>query len=628
MKISSIPLSFPMTLSFGCVADQIVHLAIPRDFEIVNTDMVVQGDNFAGDVLPKRFGTTMLAKTTVSDGFTEIDQDTNMPLAYVTALIIDFHTQRTITGIELGNMEFSIDLTDGFCVFRVWGGSNWFLPTPKNLFALGDILNAGEKITMTEGIPEITTEKIFLTFARLKRSEDGTFVGHTDTNGNLNALGTIIIEEQIITSIESLQIFSNDFLTNSFIQIGDLSPIFRPEDEFFTHNNEYELPDFSNQINQFIQSANPLFFDDITLLDGHPEFDYLRNLSFSLLPIKIHTEMSGILTINLNLDYVRHAESFKLEEETEFTTDKKTLRFERDEQRLDSIVRKLMINLSEVGSINFITFSLEGSFSSDRIIPLVEIQPTVSSNVDSTLGFQIVTSKKAAQKIVLSKSYKLKGVDIRTKFLNKKVNYVVELRTDQNNQPSEEIIVSKEMQHDPQSTDEQPPARDFLWVQIDFDQEVELSEATYWIVLKCTAGELVWQISELTGVGMNNFLYAHEDRNSTWIPLPNSYGNEVHAVFRIRHNPSTFDDPPSLRIQLNDHVVWELAQDPQSIEIAIEEKINISDFPEGTQSVMLSFEAQSVGELNISNLLVKFKETASKKVQINGFIETLCFAGG
>lgn len=626
LKIIQIPLPLPdtLTLSFGCVADQIIHLAIPKDFEIVKTDMVIQGDNFAGDVFPKSFGTTVLAKTADSDGFIEIDQDNNLPLQNVIAIIIDFHTQRTITGLELQEMIFPETLMDGFCILRIWSGGNWCLPIPKNLFSLGTISSSGTS-TIKEGLPEIISEKIFLTFARLKRTDD-TYVQHDETNGNLSALGLISIEEIALTSLNGLSVFTNDFLTNFFIQVGDILPVFQPEDEFYTYDQEFRLPDFSEQINQFMVTADPLSYNDLEIFADHPEFDYLKNIPFSLVPIRLHTDMSGILHINkLTFDYVRRCQDWKLEGETEFTSDEKTLSFERDEQRSSTIVRKLLIHLANLGSINFITMKLKGVFSNDRMIPLSEIQPHIASKIDSTLGFQIGTNKAAAQKIIFAKSYKLKGIDLRIKFVNKQVNYIVEIRNDQNSQPGDKILISKEMNYKLESANDQTPVRDFLWMQVDFE-EIELCEGIYWIILRSTSGELVWQINELTGVGLNGFQYTFENSDSQWIPVSKSYGKEIHSIYRIRHTPLTFTELPSLRIILNNNVIWELLQDPKSVEIMIEKQCAISQFPVNTQSITIDFESQSTGELKISDLLIKFKEIREQRIQLNGFVQSLCFA--
>ncbi len=315
-----------------------------------------------------------------------------------------------------------------------------------------------------------------------------------------------------------------------------------------------------------------------------------------------------------------------MEGETDFSSDKKTLKFKRDEQRSSTIIRKVLFNLQDVGSIQFISMKLEGAFSSDRIVPLAEIKPQTSTDVDSTLGFQIVANKSAAQKITVSNDYKINGIDIRTKFLDEMVNYTIQLRKDRDNQPAEEVLVFKDLEYIAEPVEGEPPPRDFVWMQIDFDQEVKLSKGTYWIVLKSSSGELVWQLNEMKSVGLDTFQYALGDTGSKWKPLTKNFKKGAHGVFRIRHIPANFSHPPSLRIKLNEHIVLDLKEDLQSVEILMEEYIDIVVLPDNIQSTILSFESQSIGELNISDLLVKFRESGDKRIHLNGFVKSLCFA--
>jgi hypothetical protein len=626
LNICNVPLEFPMTLSFGCTADRVIHLAVPKDFEIAKTHMVIKGENFEGDVFSKAFGTTASAKTTGSKGYEEIDPDGDIP-ADVTSIIIDFHTQHTITGLSL--QEYTPAEDDLFCIVRIGKGGSWYLPTPKNLLELGYDSSSLTSIPISAGLPEITAEKMLLTFAKLKLSNGSGYVPHGTTSGNLNELRDIIIEEKSLAPA-GLSIFTSDFLTNFSIRAGDASPFFQPENEFFTDDAGYTLPDFSGQINQYMEDTEPLSFEDVEVLAAHPQFDYLQNLPFYLVPLMLHTERSGVLEITqLDLEYVRHHRAFKLEVADQcptFTGEAKPLTFEWDQQRSGTIIRDVLINLENPREIKFIAMKLEGGLSSERIITPANIQPTISPVTKSPLGFQILANKMAAQKMELSKPFKIKGIDLPVKFIDKDVTYTIELRNDANNRPGDEILVSKKMKVEAQAADENTLslAKDFLCTSVDFEKEIELTKGTYWLVLEGIAGELVWQIAGQTGAGLTNFLYAHKDKNSIWTPLADSYEKEVCAVYHLRHMPLQFDDPPVLQIKLNNENVWKLAQDFESIDILVEEEVTISinDFPGDSPYVSLAFVTQSVGTLKISDLLIKYREVPGKRVQINGFVET------
>lgn len=589
MSIRQFASASPGELEFKYPGDRVIHLAVPNDFEIVKTGMVIKGTNLDEDVYSKAFGTTASAKYTGSEGYEEIDPLENIP-GNVTSIIIDFHTLRTITKLEL--REIAFDFTGGnlFCIIQLGIGGNWFLPMPVNLLVIQAPASPGVSADSSEAIPAMTAEKLMLTFARVKRTDGSGDVQLNANTGNLYFLWDVTIKEDAATSLVGLSIHCRDFFSDFSIRLGENPPLFHQQDVFFVPGKKHTLPDFSEQINR-----------------------YTKNMA-ALVPFTFHTERSGVLEIeNLDLDYLRH-----------YRSPPETLTFEPDPQRSGTIERDLEVNIEDVLRIEFISMKLEGEFSAQRI--LKDIQPFISPEANSTLGFQIVADKKAAQKIKLSDTFKIKGIDLPVKFIDKEVTYTVEIRNDANNRPGEKILVSKKMKVEIQAADENTPslAKDFPWTPVDFQEEIELTKGTYWLVLEGIAGELVWQIAGQTGAGLTNFLYAYKGENSKWTSLAHSYEKEVCAVYRLRHIPLQFDNPPVLQIKLNNENVWKLARDFESIDILVEEEVNISmnDVPGDSPYVSLAFEAQSVGTLKISDLLVKYGEVPVKRIQINGFVET------
>jgi hypothetical protein len=628
-------------LEFKCVADKIIHLAIPKDFEIIKTEMAVKGINFPVNpdnvnVLPREFGTTVLVKEAGSDEFSGIYQDINeaFPLE-VTSIIIDFHTKRTVTGLILKYTPLpevpNDSLQDGFCILRVLGGSIWYLPIPKNLFKL-EISGTNDNNIITKGLPGILTEKLLLTFAKLKQGS--AYITHANASENLNELGSVTIEEQGINLVD-LEIITCDFLTGFFVQVGDNPPFFNPKGEFFTDGQEYVLPDFSKEINRFLETADPVYPHVNDMLAQYPlngynnEFGYLQQgLPFSLVPLRVHTDMSGILEISsLSFDYVRCQKGFNEEEGAESPADEKVLRFERNEERLSTIAKEISVNLQDVGSIEYISMKIEGSLSSDQIIPLTEIRPPISPDIDSNLvGFQLTAGKKAAQRVTFARPFRLKGIDFRTKFITKVVDFRVEIRADKDNHPGKGILAAKDLDYVSETEKGAGQIRDFTWIQVDFDQEVELTEGTYWIIMKSREGECVWQIIKKTGTGVSSFFHAHEDRPTEWQSVNDSPEREVHGIFRIRHIPRHFGLPPSLLIKLNGQNILSFEENPQKVNIMLEKQLNITGFPDNTQNVVISFEARCTGELKVSDFLLKFREKEGKRISISGFVESMCFS--
>lgn len=557
------------TLDFYCPGDQVIHLPVPKDIEIVNTGMVIKGSNLSGNVFSEDFGTTASVKTATSDGYEEISPGGTMPVN-VTSLIIDFHTQRTITGLALN--EFSPAASDLFCIVRVGSGAGWYLPTPVNLMELGENPSS-------IGLPQITAEKLLLTFAKLEYSDPaGGFVKHGTTNGNLYELGDVITREQPVKPV-GLSILGSDFLTGFSIRVGEASPFFQEENEFFTYDSQYQLPDFSEQINTYMEDAGPI---------DSPSY---------LVPLTIHSDMSGRLEImSLDFEYVRHYEGSA-----------EILTFEPAPQLSRTITCNIPIDIEGVERICFISMKLEGEFRGEGIIPPPDIHPYILPEVDYT-GFQIIPDKKAAQKIKLDKDFTIKGIDLPVKFLAETVNVTVELRNDANNEPGEKIFASQQIVKEAQTEDIPSPTAGFAWVRVDFPEGIPMPAGTYWLVLESTLGELVWQIAGQTPGVPAPFLYAFKGENVEWTVLSSVNKQEAGGIYRIRRIFSQFHDPPLLHIKLNEETVRAVTSDSAAIDYLLEERVNISIRSGTSTNITLTFEAQSAGTLDISNLLLKYSE--------------------
>jgi hypothetical protein len=600
---STVPLILPLSLDIDCPEDRVIRLDAPKGVEIISACMEINAANLSGNVFSNAFGATASVKITGSAGYKEIDPSEAMP-DKVTSIIIDFHTRRTITGFQL--QSYSPAEPDLFLIIRAAAGGSWFLPNPVNLLELAygpatGTSAKGMSAPTSEGLPQITAEKLMLTFAKLRRANGSGYVTHSTTNGNLYEQGEVIVEEKPLKLV-GLSIMGSDFLTDFSIRVGEAPPFFQPEGEFFTSGENYQLPDFTGQLNTYIEDSDP----------------ELPSIS---VPLTIHTEMSGRLDITrIELEYVRH---YRWSEET--------IIFEPDPRRSSTIERSISLDIDPAGSIQFISMKLGGEFSGQCIVPPPDIRPYIMPGVDYTTGFQIIPGKKAAQKIVLSKTFKITGIDLALKFLHKSaepVGCVLELRNDSRDQPGEKIVVSKKIADDLQTGAEQSPARDFAWVSVDFEEEIQLPPGTYWIVLEGTQGELVWRLGRLAQIARRSigettrFLYAYNAEGGGWTTLPESDGEENCAVYRMRRSASSTDDPPLLRVKLNDTVICEKTPDPGPVDILIEEKIDPPALSGPSGGITLAFKSQSSGTLTISGLLVKYWDITGKLLPVTGFIET------
>ena len=602
------PFQVPSTIQFDCVADRALYLLVPKDREITKAILSIRGEAFKGNVALPEVGTTF--------------QPESYNKMLTSSLIIDFHTPRTIDHIVVqatspDEYPNSATLDNLVCVLRVWGGTQWFLPSLKNLFPFNK--DRDGIITSSLLFPKICTEKVLLTFAFLKKPDGGYVDFNTDIGkviddySELASAASEAIEEKSEINILSLKVFPQDYPSNLSIYIKGQPPFWLHPKEFATPDKPINLPDFSQHLNTFIQGAEFVRVSQLAGLPDEIREKLNKETLLSQIPIIFHTDTSGILKIEkFDLEYLILRRDFRVNGDAKFSPQKKTVNFSWDESRTGITSRKIEIEIPSGSHIKHIAFSLKGSLAKEQLISLDKIVPKQWITF-SNFGARIGKQQSLAQKIVLlNTNPNVISFDLRLKMLSDIVKYRVELSPDQQGIPSEEVLAFKEMEY------QKEKGMQFSWVRINLDQVLRLQpNQPYWLVLTVLEGQLVWQMNFFEEGNEQSFVYSF--KKGDWNFFNTYLGKPVGGIFRIYHLPEEFIRPPALEFKVGNQTFCSLTTDPSKIDLKIDVETN---FQSTETNFILKVNAKSPGSLSIADLLVKYQEAEPE--DILGYLESPC----
>ena len=607
------PFQVPSTIEFDCVADWALYLLVPEDREITKAVLSIRGGPFEGNVALPEVGTTF--------------QPESYNKILTSSLIIDFHTPRTIDHIVVqatspddAKYPNGATLNNLVCVLRVWGGTQWFLPSLKNLFPFNKVnKDRDDIITSSLLFPKICTEKVLLTFAFLKKPDGGYVDFNTDIGkviddySELASAASEAIEEEFEINILRLKVFSQDYPSNLSIHVKGQPPFWLHPKEFATPDEPINLPDFSQHLNTFIQGAEFLKVSQLAGLPDEIREKLNKEPLLSQIPIIFHTDTSGILKIErFDLEYVILKRDFRVNGDAEFSPQKKTVNFSWNESRTGITSRKIEIKIPSGSYIKHIAFSLKGGLAKEQLISLDKIVPKQQITF-SNFGARIGKQQSLAQKIVLLDSNtSVIGFDLRLKMLSDIVKYRVEVCPDQQGMPSGEVLTFKEMEY------QKEKGMQFSWVRINLDQVLRLQlNQPYWLVLTVLEGQLVWQMNFFEEGNEQGFGYSF--KKGDWNFFNTYLGNPVGGIFRIYHLPEEFIRSPALEFKVGNQTFWSLTTDPSEIDLKIDVETN---FQSTKTNFILEVNAKSPGSLSIADLLVKYQEAEPE--DILGYLESPC----
>ncbi|MFH1097588.1 MAG: hypothetical protein V1749_08840 [Candidatus Desantisbacteria bacterium] len=561
--MSKIKISPTEDLSFDKVDKKIIYLFIPESVEIIKTTLKIVGEVFTGNVASTEIGTTISPSPD--------------------SVIIDFHTIRTINGLDIDLPIISSDGTGPHCIMRLWGGSQWYLPSPRNLFKVSTV-NGKKKFCGK--FPNVSTSKVLFSFCKLNTTK-GTAPTYINLNEPAYAAvddllelagfeGLKSIEEPVQIAPGEIILNSYDYLTNLSLQVGDFSPFWIEPKEFATPDDKpIELPDFSMDINNYLKKAKPDKF------------------GFEV-PITVQTNISGVLVLKeFNIDYLIHHRDFRIHPEEEFTAKEKQLSFDWNEERTGVNSANIEINIPTGSKVKYISFDLQGSLAKERLV--VDLIMPQSSDILSNFGLLLEKGKSIAQKMSFTKGLNVTGFDIRLNPSSDTIKYKLEIRLDQKDAPVGEIIASKAIEY----KTEDKTKNTYFWVKIDLEKPIKISENQIcWLVLSGEEGEVIWQMNFFEDAQTFGYFL----QNGIWNPLEPYQGKPVGGIFRVYYLPDEFGTPSTIDFA----EIWNLTTDPTTIDSRVEVETDLSTIQ---QNLLMKVNAQSQGSLTISNLLVKYQET-------------------
>ncbi|HKJ68592.1 MAG TPA: hypothetical protein VKA68_11595 [bacterium] len=496
-------------------------------------------------------------------------------------VIIDFHKERLVRKISftVRSNGQPIDY-----VLKIWGGNIFFPTSPQVTGVLN--FNGHSVQTFTRRFPEQRTQKILLEF------------------GTANDKGNFTQDKSVI--IETLRIESLSVPSEITVQIGDQQPFFQHPGEL-SLAQEIPLPDFSEQINTFLQESDPeeakgQLLVPMTIHSAtEGKFLFRRKRNNERLPVTEQlVEFGYRLQGNITQFSILPGEN-KLFEERNYT-------FTGTNQHTVSVVNP-GVPLSDA------SFHLTGQLAAERLL---------LSNLPDDSRFAALGSGtfQLAQRLTFEHPVRLSAAELRLELLTDQAELSLDIQPDFNNQPSNNPVTDSSVQLQISKNELHTEEQEKL-IKLSFPTPLALEEAQYWMVLSVSGGEVTWRINHESS-NPGGFLYTRTDQTQSWKKrVQPSTNKPVSGLFNIYAAPENAAELLEIWVGEYCGLVPQI-QESQAIdtevntlqvtgeERSLTELLNamISEKPDGGR-IPIRFRARSSGELRLSDLLMRFYEEHS-----------------
>ncbi|WP_455392322.1 hypothetical protein [[Eubacterium] cellulosolvens] len=334
----------------------------------------------------------------------------------------------------------------------------------------------------------------------------------------------------------------------------------------------------------------PLLNRMMEILEPREDGSYLVNLSF-------YTDSPGILLINdlrIDCSFLTNIQVF--EEDLEA----KVLEFDSIQQRQETY-----INLPSRAKILGATLKIKGDLSRERI---------ANRCIDETDVYGVVISSQylIAQEIVPTQNLNVSRISLHMAKLTTDLEIAFELRPGHpEGQPLDEVIRSKTLTG-------ADLAQTYDWIDLNFRDLTLMQDTPYWILLKAKKGEANWHADVKSPCG--GMLRYSKDGGRNWT------NHHMDGLFKVFHIMEAYEPSPSFSVAEAANIKW-------SYTGQFREEYELPDFADDLNShllankdyraemckVPLAFFSESIGTLELSNLLIKCElPTLEMKEELEG----------
>lgn len=588
--------------------ERLIKILIPEYSEIVKASFQIHGRALATTV--RLDG----ADKTLSD-FDPVPNENKEITA--SSVIVDFHQRRAVHGIEIsGAVPVGSDFI--VCVLRVWGGSQWYLPLPRNILKF---TKDSSNISLNQAFPPIKTEKLLLSFVQLKSLNGDS--SPKDLSGSpaddlmeiMSFDNTKAVEEEAPITIKQLRIRTKDNLSGLTLGFKEKPPMVIEAGEFVTEENKPVKPgEITGQLNQAVKDISPLKADQLVIPGYLKEYitEKHEGTSYHNVVVSACTATSGTLNIDsLDLEHIFIINELSQGENLPPAASQ-TLDFKIDEMRRFISANFLFTKLPDKVKVKAISFNIKGSLSSERRIEPELVAP-VQQEVPTDKGIKAEGGTKIFSFFKTSAGdFNVKAVEIRIKPLTDTLNISLSVLKDIDGKP--------DINSDPLAagdTDYKPPAGEQTgqagnqWIRIDFGEKSFSMEnnVPYWLSLEVIEGELSWQAvrtPESNDIPIPNIV--RENGDGEHRPCGPHLKSPITLISRFCYIPGDFKE----------HLIVK-AGEGQACEIAVDNIVNMetsfqlgSDIAHPSGSFPIEIRAKSEGTLEVSNFILKYKDKENK----------------
>jgi hypothetical protein len=337
--------------------------------------------------------------------------------------------------------------------------------------------------------------------------------------------------------------------------------------------------DFAPLLNRMLETMEP-----------QEDGTYLIDLSF-------YTESPGILLMNdlrIDCSFLTSIQLFEEDLET------KILAFDSIQQRQETY-----INLPTHAKILGATLKVRGDLSRERI---------ANRSIDESDVYGVVISGQylIAQEIVPTQNLNVTRISLHLARLTTDLEIDVEIRPGHpESQPLDEVIKTKTLSG-------KELAQTYEWVDIEFTDLTLMADQSYWVVLKSKKGEANWHADVKSPCG--GMLRYSKDGGKNWT------NHNMDGLFKVFYMMEAYEPSPTLTIADRGNIKWsytgqfrEEYQIPDFAEDLNTHLVANRDYRAEMCTVPLAFTSESIGSLELSNLMIKCElPTLEMKEELEG----------
>ncbi len=592
--------------------DVILNFRIPKDFnyrvaKMASIELKIESEFSEQNIASKFSGATV---STSSGQATTIDNNGNLsPDNHsIDWIVADFHQDSLIKKILLTRTESNSSLTEEILFeVKIWGGSLFFTGSPR---IKGSFKNSKNSYII---FAEQRTDKILVEF------------GKFDAAGNITAFTPI--------SLANINILAASFPANLRLRIGDQPP-------FFEHRGDLVpgitigLPDFSAEINQFLAENTPEIEGDKFLI---PLIIHSDSHGKLLLSSAKETEAATALVLEPDSDRVLRERVDDILQEQDFgnkleirnwgfSLEGEVNSFFGSENDADAIQEKDLEFDGKTDQKIFLEFpSTNSSFGVEIMAASLDLKGSLSKEILLIAGKAVSSrvGQLGSKGFLLAQFFKLadetdiSAIDLELEFITGRVEFSAGIHPDFNQQPSDDPLPGAiaALQF-PMAQIEKTGSP--ALVKFDLPEKTTIPAGNYWVVLSVTDGELIWRLND-EQAGAGELLFTRLDGAVKWTPRthPQTEG-PVAGVFAVHSIPRDAADLIAVKIGSQPGTTVQDIDNPAEIDVKFEfvQLINeeenslfasLSDSPFRVR-IPITLSAQATGTLQLSNLIMKFRE--------------------